>query len=41
MFGECKVTMCTKRKPHKLQINTLDSWIKLIFSARGLELVAF
>lgn len=41
MFGEYKVTVCAKRKPRKLQINISDSWIKLILSARGLELVAF
>lgn len=41
MFREYKVTVCAKRKPYKLQINTSDNWVKLILSARGLELVAF
>lgn len=41
MFGEHKVTVFAKKKSHKLQINTLDSQIKLILFARGLELAVF
>lgn len=40
MFGEHKVTVFAK-KSHELQINTLDSQIKLILFARGLELAVF
>lgn len=41
MFGEYKVTVFAERKFHKLQINTLESYIKLMLFAGGLKLVVF